>query len=96
MSQHNVDEPQDDAVTVVSLNMNEADVTDEPSSPTKEKDSHLDQVLESSAPPEGLDDQTNFLPTKQVIMVFLGLSIALACSMLDQTMYADSLLSCAS
>lgn len=38
------------------------------------------------APPSGLTDQTNFLPTRQVITVFLGLSVALACSFLDQTM----------
>lgn len=94
MSQHNVDDPQDDAATVVSINMSQDYVTGEPSTPTNEKDGHLDQdVLDSSAPPEGLDDQTNFLPTKQVIMVFLGLSIALACSMLDQTMYVSFLLS---
>ncbi|KAI0087353.1 MFS general substrate transporter [Irpex rosettiformis] len=38
-----------------------------------------------------LTDQTNFLPTKQVIMVFLGLSVALACSFLDQTIVATAL-----
>lgn len=34
----------------------------------------------------GLQDQTNFLPTRQVIIVFLGLSVALACAFLEQTM----------
>lgn len=33
-----------------------------------------------------LTDQTNFLPTRQVITVFMGLSVALACAFLDQTM----------
>ena len=37
--------------------------------------------------PHGLTDQTNFLPTRQVITVFLGLSVALACAFLDQTVY---------
>jgi hypothetical protein len=34
----------------------------------------------------GLTDQTNFLPARQVIAVFMGLSVALMCSFLDQTM----------
>lgn len=33
-----------------------------------------------------LQDQTNLLPTKQVIFVFVGLTCALFCSLLDQTM----------
>lgn len=33
---------------------------------------------------ELLEDQSNFLPRKQVIIVFLGLSAALACSFLEQ------------
>jgi hypothetical protein len=33
-----------------------------------------------------LQDQTNLLPTRQVIMVFVGLTAALFCSLLDQTM----------
>ena len=90
MSQHNVDEVQDDAATVVSMSMN-ADNTDEPSTPTNEKDTHIDKGEPETSAPEGLEDQTNFLPTKQVIMVFLGLSIALACAMLDQTMCVSRL-----
>ncbi|KAI0701349.1 MFS general substrate transporter [Cytidiella melzeri] len=38
-----------------------------------------------------LVDQTNFLPTRQVITVFIGLSVALACSFLDQTIVATAL-----
>jgi hypothetical protein len=38
-----------------------------------------------------LTDQTNYLPTRQVIAVFLGLSVALACSYLDQTIVATAL-----
>jgi hypothetical protein len=41
---------------------------------------------DDDAPRDGLTDQTNFLPTRQVITVFLGLSVGLACSFLDQTM----------
>lgn len=37
-----------------------------------------------------LQDQTNLLPTKQVIFVFMGLTCALFCSLLDQTMSAFS------
>ncbi|TIC56589.1 MFS general substrate transporter [Wallemia mellicola] len=40
---------------------------------------------------DGLDDQTNLLPTKQVILVFLGLSAALFCSLLDQTIVSTIL-----
>lgn len=45
---------------------------------------------EEAPPPAGLTDQTNFLPTKQVITVFMGLSVALACAFLDQTVYVCS------
>ena len=38
-------------------------------------------------PHHGLTDQTNFLPARQVFVVFCGLSVALACAFLDQTMY---------
>jgi hypothetical protein len=34
-----------------------------------------------------LQDQTNLLPVKQVILVFVGLTCALFCSLIDQTMY---------
>ena len=34
----------------------------------------------------GLDDQSAFLPTKTVLVVFIGLSIATACTFLEQTM----------
>jgi hypothetical protein len=34
-----------------------------------------------------LQDQTNLLPFKQLVMVFVGLSAALFCSLLDQTMF---------
>ena len=33
-----------------------------------------------------LQDQTNLLPFKQLVLVFVGLSAALFCSLLDQTM----------
>ncbi|KDQ59098.1 hypothetical protein JAAARDRAFT_652302 [Jaapia argillacea MUCL 33604] len=41
--------------------------------------------------PEGLTDQTNFLPARRVITVYVGLSIALACSFLEQTIVATAL-----
>jgi len=37
----------------------------------------------------GLQDQTNLLPARQIILVFLGLSCALFVSLLDQTMYVE-------
>lgn len=42
------------------------------------------------APPHHrLTDQTNFLPARQVFVIFCGLSVALACAFLDQTMYVS-------
>ncbi|ODO07242.1 tetracycline efflux protein [Cryptococcus wingfieldii CBS 7118] len=38
-----------------------------------------------------LQDQTNLLPTKQVILVFCGLTCALFCSLLDQTIVTTAL-----
>jgi hypothetical protein len=43
-------------------------------------------AVQESAPPPGLTDQTNFLPTRQVVTVFLGMTVAVMCSFLDQTM----------
>jgi hypothetical protein len=34
-----------------------------------------------------LTDQTNFLPTRQVIYIFCGLALGLGCTFLDQTMW---------
>ncbi|KDQ58485.1 hypothetical protein JAAARDRAFT_34295 [Jaapia argillacea MUCL 33604] len=45
----------------------------------------------AQVPPHGLADQTNFLPARQVIMVFLGLSVGLSCAFLDQTIVATAL-----
>ena len=90
MSQRNADEPIDDAATVVPISRYDTMVDSAPCSPASVSDPHLDKIAPDAAAeaaaPEGLEDQTNFLPTRQVILVFLGLSIALACSMLDQTM----------
>lgn len=33
-----------------------------------------------------LQDQTNLLPVKQIMLIFMGLNCALFCSLLDQTM----------
>ncbi|KAJ4389868.1 hypothetical protein N0V93_007340 [Gnomoniopsis smithogilvyi] len=38
-----------------------------------------------------LQDQTNLLPFKQVIVIFMGLSCALFCSLLDQTLVSTAL-----
>ncbi|EPQ54241.1 MFS general substrate transporter [Gloeophyllum trabeum ATCC 11539] len=47
--------------------------------------------MKGAKPPAELTDQTNFLPTRQVITVYLGLSVALACSFLEQTIVATAL-----
>jgi hypothetical protein len=39
----------------------------------------------SNAQTTGLTDQTNYLPPRRVITVYLGLSIGLVCSILEQT-----------
>ena len=75
-----VDEPPDD-ITVVGVSPLSYGPT-EPSTPVGDGA----QTPKGDEPPYGLTDQTNFLPTRQVIMVFLGMSVALACSFLDQTM----------
>jgi hypothetical protein len=61
--------------------------------PTMERDAQGQQVDEKAADLSGvcmdeatLQDQTNLLPTKQVLMVFIGLTVAIFCSLLDQTM----------
>jgi hypothetical protein len=48
----------------------------------------------ASARPEepGLTDQTNFLPMRQVIYIFCGLSLGLGCTFLDQTMWVPIVL----
>lgn len=88
MSQRNADELIDDAATIVPMSRHDTMVESSPCSPASVSDAHLGKNATDAATgaPEGLEDQTNFLPTRQVILVFLGLSIALACSMLDQTM----------
>ena len=76
----------DDAATVVGMSRHDT-MVESGLSPSSEKNATADKAGQvDGPPPEALDDQTNFLPTRQVIMVFMGLSIALACSMLDQTM----------
>lgn len=52
---------------------------DEKGTDELDKDGKKKKVVE-------LQDQTNMLPVKQVIFVFLGLTCALFCSLLDQTM----------
>jgi hypothetical protein len=43
-----------------------------------------------------LTDQTNYLPPRQVITIYLGLSTGLLCSILEQTVVrAPALLQCA-
>jgi hypothetical protein len=37
-----------------------------------------------------LQDQTNLLPARQVVFVFVGLTCAIFCSLLDQTMWVHS------
>jgi hypothetical protein len=71
----------DDGVAVLTKNHTMV-VEDEEAAPTI---TAVDAIIEPKTT-DDLADQTNFLPTKQVIMVFIGLSVALACSFLDQTM----------
>jgi len=63
-------------------------------SPSDEADTHRksNDAADSSDPnaPKkdkyALQDQTNLLPVRQVIVIFMGLNCALFCSLLDQTM----------
>ena len=95
-----IDEPPDDAtvVGVNALNHPRADdltldshaaanATAERDEDAKVLKDEREEKVVVEPSPHGLTDQTNFLPTRQVIMVFCGLSVALACSFLDQTMY---------
>jgi hypothetical protein len=54
--------------------------TDEQHQPRK------DDGGDAGAKDAGIMDQTNLLPVRQIIVVFAGLSAALFCSLLDQTM----------
>lgn len=92
-----VDEPPDDATVVGVLAFQPADdlAPDSGAAETSKRDDDAkaskdeqEEKVATESSPHGLTDQTNFLPTRQVIMVFCGLSVALACSFLDQTMYA--------
>ena len=51
-----------------------------------------EEVSEKKPKAPELQDQTNLLPVRQVILVFVGLTCALFCSLIDQTMYVSSLL----
>jgi hypothetical protein len=46
-----------------------------------------EELAEKKPKAPELQDQTNLLPVKQVILVFVGLTCALFCSLIDQTMY---------
>jgi len=46
-----------------------------------------EEVSEKKPKAPELQDQTNLLPVRQVILVFVGLTCALFCSLIDQTMY---------
>ncbi|TFK50126.1 MFS general substrate transporter [Heliocybe sulcata] len=51
-----------------------------------------EKINGSKPPPDSeLTDQTNFLPARQVITVYLGLCTALACSFIEQTIVATCL-----
>lgn len=59
--------------------------------PNDDKESPNAPPLPATSLPENqrveLQDQTNFLPFRQLLLVFAGLSMAMGCPMLDQTMY---------
>ncbi|KAJ5651367.1 uncharacterized protein N7484_005090 [Penicillium longicatenatum] len=72
----------------------------EPHSPANEADhgdnpGHVEaQQLPSNDTPNDktkLQDQTNLLPVKQLLIVFVGLSCALFCALLDQTIVSTAL-----
>jgi len=48
-----------------------------------------EEISEKKPKAPELQDQTNLLPVRQVILVFLGLTCALFCSLIDQTMYVS-------
>ncbi|TIB38178.1 hypothetical protein E3P86_01782 [Wallemia ichthyophaga] len=48
-------------------------------------------VVEKEQRTDGLDDQTNLMPRKQIIVVFMGVSSALFISLLDQTVISTAL-----
>jgi len=48
-----------------------------------------EEVSEKKPKAPKLQDQTNLLPVRQVILVFVGLTCALFCSLIDQTMYVS-------
>lgn len=62
-----------------------------------EEAGHSDKINKKMSPP-ALQDQTNLLPTKQVIVVFAGLSCALFCESfadhLIKSPFIDALTSC--
>ncbi|OCF31076.1 tetracycline efflux protein [Kwoniella heveanensis BCC8398] len=59
----------------------------EPSDEEKE----IEQPREGKRKEVELQDQTNLLPAKQVMLVFVGLTAALFCSLLDQTIVTTAL-----
>ena len=90
-----VEDPSDNLVVVDVVPFQPPTVTAVPvphaGNPVVQDSSEKTSVNEVEAvelPAHVLTDQTNFLPTRQVITVFCGLSVALACAFLDQTMWA--------
>jgi hypothetical protein len=51
-----------------------------------------EEVSEKKPKAPELQDQTNLLPVRQVILVFVGLTCALFCSLIDQTMCVFALI----
>ncbi|KAH8832721.1 MFS general substrate transporter [Flagelloscypha sp. PMI_526] len=49
------------------------------------------QNIENGGNDSGLTDQTNYLPRKQILIAFVGLSAALGCAFLDQSIVSTAL-----
>ncbi|CAK7237476.1 hypothetical protein SCUCBS95973_009972 [Sporothrix curviconia] len=58
---------------------------------TSTGDAHTIRGDHEEPPPAGLQDQTNLLPMRQLFIVFFGLSSAMFCSMLNQTIVSTAL-----
>ncbi|KZT29870.1 MFS general substrate transporter [Neolentinus lepideus HHB14362 ss-1] len=91
------EEPKSSAASTASQTgrHEELDIEDDKTIVVATRPQSLHQIpsdkIKGSKPPPELTDQTNFLPARQVITVYLGLCTALACSFLEQTIVATAL-----
>lgn len=74
----------DDAAILPALNLPDAPIAASVTNPILSTDTEKATLHD-----HGLTDQTNYLPTRQVIAVFAGLNLAVMVGFLDQTMYVQ-------